>query len=543
MNKRYLLATAAVLMLQSAELNAADLPAVAPITDVIVYPDRAEITRSVEIKVPRGANTVVIPGLPTDIVPQSIRVIGEADGTVQIATIETRVVRPEIAHFVPDPKIEAMIQALQGRKPPIEDRIAIAQMQIDYYKLLLEEAPQVSDKMLIKSLDPQQWDSVWTTIGAKLTQAQEVLRLSRAELRVIDDEILQQRQLQNPSQARPSEPPSLTARIGIDADAAATAHLRISYQLSGVSWQPSYDARLNSENGEVTLVQFGEIRQRTGEDWQAVSLVLSTARPALGAVLPGLTAWRLQSRDHGAKVYGLAEQDSGALREAMSGGFVQIDPSVTQLAATDFAAEYRVAGRVDLASGDGSQRIVIAEHKLESHLAARVVPKLTPHAHLYATAAYDGRDPLLPGPLTVFRDGAFLGGSTLPFLRPQEEFRLGFGADDKIRVDYRSIPIDPKSVGLFGDKQRIERQYVAKIANYHQQTLEITLLDQMPISSNEAITVELLGDTTPPSETEWDDQDGVLAWTGSYAPAEEKTINFGYAITYPQDMSIGVMMN
>ena len=327
------------------------------------------------------------------------------------------------------------------------------------------------------------------------------------------------------------------------ADSAATAKLRISYQIAGVSWQPFYHASLNSGTGEVALMQYAEVRQHTGEDWHGVSLVLSTARPAVGAVLPELTTWRLQdylmqrSKEEMSRIE-LGSDIAGGLAAPEA---VAIQPSVAQIAATEFAAEYRIPGKVDLISGDDAQRVAIAEHRLKSHLAARVVPKVSLQAHLYATAAYNGRDPLLPGALTVFRDGALLGTSNLPLLRPQEEFHLGFGADDKIRIEHRETPIDPEAAGIFGDKRRIERRFVTTIANYHQQPIDITLLDQLPVSSSESIEVELTRNTTRASEMKWQDQEGVIAWTGTYAPAEERAINFGYTITYPQEMVIGGM--
>lgn len=543
MKRPFLAATAVALFLPAAQLSAAELTALAPISNVIVYPDRAEVTRSIVVRVPEGSTTLIVPGLPTGIVPQSIRVFGEADGGVQVTTIATKLVQAEIVPFKPDPKIEAEIQALLKQKPPIEDRIAMAPRQCDYHKLLLAEAPQVCDKEQIKSLDPQQWDSVWLKLSAKLAQAQDTIRIAKAELQSIDDEVTRHRERQKPAETTPIERPTLAAHVGVDADSAATAKLRISYQIAGVSWQPFYHASLNSGTGEVALVQYGEVRQHTGEDWHGVSLVLSTARPAIGAVLPELTTWRLQdyllqrSRQESSKTAFGADVTGGlAAPEA-----VAIQPAVAQVAATEFAAEYRIFGKIDLVSGDDAQRVAIAEHRLKSQLAARVVPKVSLQAHLYATAAYDGRDPLLPGALTVFRDGALLGTSNLPLLRPQEEFHLGFGADDKIRVEHRETPVDPETAGIFGDKRRIERQFVTTIANYHQQPIDITMLDQLPVSSSESIEVELTRKTTPASEMKWQDQDGVIAWTGTYAPAEEKATDFGYTITHPQEMVIGGM--
>jgi uncharacterized protein (TIGR02231 family) len=541
--KLYLAATAVVLFLPAARVSAAELTTQAPISTVIVYPDRAEVTRSVELRIPKGSSTLVVPGLPPDIVPQSLRVSGNAEGGVHVTTIATELVRLEPIPFKPDPKIEAEMQALLKQKPPIEDRIAMAQMQCDYYKLLLAEAPQVSDKELIRSLDPQQWDSVWLRLSAKLVQAQDEVRLARSELQAIDHDISEHRKRQQPSQTPSIVAPKLAAHIGVEADSAATANIQVTYQVSGVSWQPFYHASLDSESGEVELIQYGELRQRTGEDWRGVSLVLSTARPAIGAMLPELITWRLQDYRMQQSTQELSRSAFGA---DVMGGIAPseapaIENSVAQLAATEFAAEYRIPGEIDLVSGGGSKRIAIAEHRLKSHLAARVVPKLSLQAHLYATATYGGSDPLLPGSLTVFRDGALLGTSNLPMLRPQEEFSLGFGADEKIHVEHKETPIDPETAGIFGDKRRIERQFVTRITSYHQQPIEITLLDRVPVSSSEDISIELTRNTTPVSVLKWQDRDGVIAWTSGYKAAEEKTINFGYTVTYPQEMMIGNM--
>ena len=104
-----LAATAVILFLPAVQISAAELTALAPISNVIVYPDRAEVTRSIELRISEGSTTLIVPGLPTDIVPQSIRVFGEADGGVQVTTIATELVRPEIVPFKPDPRIEAEI--------------------------------------------------------------------------------------------------------------------------------------------------------------------------------------------------------------------------------------------------------------------------------------------------------------------------------------------------------------------------------------------------------------------------------------------------
>jgi hypothetical protein len=48
----------------------------------------------------------------------------------------------------------------------------------------------------------------------------------------------------------------------------------------------------------------------------------------------------------------------------------------------------------------------------------------------------------------------------------------------------------------------------------------------------------MLSGTTKPTKKDWEDRQGVLAWTGEYKPDEHKAIKFGYAVTYPEDMPV-----
>ena len=62
--------------------------------------------------------------------------------------------------------------------------------------------------------------------------------------------------------------------------------------------------------------------------------------------------------------------------------------------------------------------------------------------------------------------------------------------------------------------------------------MQISVLDQVPVSQNAEIKVELTGKTAP-SRRDVDDKRGVLAWDLQLAPDEEKVIDFGYRATWP----------
>jgi uncharacterized protein (TIGR02231 family) len=110
--------------------------------------------------------------------------------------------------------------------------------------------------------------------------------------------------------------------------------------------------------------------------------------------------------------------------------------------------------------------------------------------------------------------------------------------DDKVRVDYRLETGQRSKEGIFTKQERVERRYRIGVENYHTRPIEISLIDQVPVPQDERIKVELLKDSETPSKSDFDGRKGVLAWIHTYAPEEKRTIQFGYAVTYPEGENI-----
>ena len=69
----------------------------------------------------------------------------------------------------------------------------------------------------------------------------------------------------------------------------------------------------------------------------------------------------------------------------------------------------------------------------------------------------------------------------------------------------------------------------------------VTVLDSLPVSQDARIEVEQLSGTTRPTTTDWEAYKGVLAWTYELKPGEERVIDFGYALTYPEGTAVAGM--
>ncbi|MDH3473256.1 MAG: mucoidy inhibitor MuiA family protein [Rhodospirillales bacterium] len=543
----------ALVFLAPALAGAAVVETGGKIEAVTVFTDRAEVTRTLRVSLPAGESTVQVPGLPAGLIEQSLRVRGLGDGDFLIGSVRSKKQFAEQVVQDKERRLNEEIEALQDRRRALVDRIAAFKVQLDFIAKIGKEAPRTAHEELIRGeMKPEAWQKAWALLGSGAAEALEGIRLAEVEQRDLDAKI--ERKQRELSQVRTGQRATVTASVNLEADEPGELRLALSYQLPGASWQPLYDARLDSEAGTVGLTQYGQVRQRSGEDWRGVTLTLSTARPAVSARMPDLGTWFvdfIQVYPVGGEGFGDAEGVSGLVREdaleaparkaeaeAPEDAAEESRLQVAELRSAEFAAEYVIPGLAEVPSDNAPHKFAIRETTLEAGLAVRVVPKVAAQGYITAEVEHPGEDPLLPGAVNVFRDGAFVGTGDLPLLRPGEAHRLSFGVDEKVRVDYRLVEGERSREGLIKKARRSERRYRTEIANHHARPIEITVLDNLPVPRDERIKVELLDDSTPPSETDFEERKGVLAWTSSYAPAEKREILFGYAVTYPEGESL-----
>lgn len=526
--------------------RAEDVTAASRIVEVTVFPGRAEVTRAAAVDLPVGKSLVALEGLPASLFPQSVRVRTAAGPALRIGSVETQTVFAKEAVQAEERRLRQEIEELQDRRRQREDQISALRLKLEFIKSLGREAPKtVQEEIGRGSLAPETWQQAWSMIGDGAKEALDGIYAAEVEQRRIDREIQQkQRTL---SQIRTGRKSSVTARIQVEATAPTKLRLALSYQVPGAGWRPLYDARLDTQAETLNWTQIGEVTQRTGEDWTDVQLILSTARPSGDARMPDLDTWFLDflpqpmARSELSKFreapeesrVGQAMQESDLLEKEDGEGLKALAP-VAEVVASEFVAEYRIAGLAKVAADSAPRKFVIAERDMPATLAVQTVPKVVPLAYLFAEIEHPGEEPWLSGPVSIFRDGGFVGTSFLALLRPGEKRKLSFGVDDKVKVGFRLLEGERSREGLINKDRRVERRFLIELENLHKRAFEVTVLDQLPVSRDERIEVELLSNSTAPSSNDLDDRKGVLAWIRNLEPAQSDSIRFGYAVTYPE---------
>ena len=543
------LAVGLLFVVAAPEVRAAEVAADSRIAAVTVFPDRAQVTRLIEVPLPAGDSTLVVSGLPAGLLGDSLRVEGEGSARLLLGAVEARTRHGRAATREEERRLQAEIEALGDRRRLVTDRIAALKFKQGVIEAVGVEFPKTRDEDGESRLpDPETWIKAWNALGEGSAQVRAEIAEAEVAARALDREIAQkQRQL---SQIATGATASVEARVAVEANAEGTATLRLTYQVPrAASRRPIYDARLDAARERVSLTQLGEVRQRSAEDWTGVALTLSTARPATGAQAPDLAAWFVdivepapagprREDDLLSLFKDETQTDEVGAAAAEAPAPQPAESNSALVAAGEFAAEYRIPGRVDVPADNSTHKVLIQERETEAALSVLAVPKLAPQAYLLAEVTYGGEDALLPGPMAVFRDGAFIGNGRLDLLRGGETFKLSFGADDRVRVKYRLAGGQRSSEGLITKDRRVERRYEIEVANLHRRAMRIEVQDQLPVPRDERIEVELLKATTEPSARDLGDRTGVLAWTYDYAAGETREITFGYAVEFPEKVSL-----
>jgi uncharacterized protein (TIGR02231 family) len=201
-----------------------------------------------------------------------------------------------------------------------------------------------------------------------------------------------------------------------------------------------------------------------------------------------------------------------------------------------FQVMFRIPGRVSIGTSEGAKSLRVSTTSIAPDLSIRSVPVLDPTAYLEASFKQAEDAPLLPGRVAIYRDGIFVGRIQMTAAGKDETVRLGFGADDKVKIERTVVKRNEGTAGLIVTTSKTdERTFKTTVRNGHDFPVRIAIEDQLPVSEAEDIQVEMLPSTTPPTAINVRDRRGVLGWSFEAKPGEVKDIAFGWRVSWPKD--------
>ena len=523
--------------------NAAEIPTPSVITAATVFPTRADISRNAEVSLPQGKHTIVFDGLPAALDTKSLRISGT--GAFSIGSIEIKELFSKDFVVEQERKLRGKIADLSDKRRFVESELTAAETGKTFLENMAKSnaVPQVSVNGKKDALSPDAWGKAWQSLqngmkslGRETIEKQIEIRKIDAELSALNKEL---RLLSDGAKS------AKQIRVNVEASAPAAAKLTVQYQIANASWKPTYEARLNTRNKTVEIMQYGTISQHPGEEWRNIDLTFSTARPIIGTVPPELeTRWlnldepvkkRGKMLERGAAVY----RNDSSFADTMDEPSGTAEIAAAEFSGSDFAGTFAVKGKANVPSDGSEHRFLVGGWSAKADIYAQTVPAVQPAAYVMASTQLNAPAPLLPGTMSLFRDGTFIGDSEMNFLRPNAKLHLSFGQDDKILVKHTIADFEEDNGGRISRNNKITIRTAAAVQNLHKEPLKIAVYDFLPVARNSDIAVKITKDkTTAGYETDPDGKVGVIKWESVYQPQEQKTVDYGYTITYPKDREL-----
>lgn len=554
------------LLLASLTLNlaSAEIPTTgAKIARVTVYADRAEVVRRFATTLPAGEHALVFDALPGETDLSSVRVNGQ--GSFSLIDIRAETIQ---TLEVTDTQVRELSAKLKTEQVKLQE-VTQAQTRNAQRRASLDKVlgrlTAVGKESANPDLDPAKWAgylSYHVDSLAKLDQ--ETLDLKgrddalRAEINRLERELNQLNGNRTKSRN--------VARVKIEVTQAGPQEFELSYVVAGPSWSPRYDVRADTVAKKLTVAYQAQVRQRTGEDWQGVSLRLSTAQPGVAGREPELTPWALYKAEPVVPT-GAVLMDEGGLaaakpqsattmrrglakQEEQKAGLNFVSPPAPAAAAMEIssatvqagatAALFQVPRAYDIPSDPKSVKVALTEQTFFASFRHSCVPKLSPNVYLKAQAVNASDYPFLPGPTAVFLDGAYVAAASMDLVPAGQEFVTFLGVDQAVKVERRVLARREEVTGVFGKKtHRTVHDQLFKVTNGKRADIDLTVGDQLPLSNHDAIKVVL---EEPRYEKDTDalklNEQKFLEWRLRLGAGDKLDLPFRFAVERPEDVIV-----
>ena len=133
----------------------------------------------------------------------------------------------------------------------------------------------------------------------------------------------------------------------------------------------------------------------------------------------------------------------------------------------------------------------------------------------------------------MYFEGTYLGKTYLDLGSVADTLSVSLGKDNGIKVA-RKLVKEFSTRKFIGSNRTEIKDYEISVRNNKKVAVTIRVLDQIPVSTTREITVE---DVKAP-DGQIDKDSGIVTWTITLQPGQEKKLNLEYSVKYPKDRKV-----
>lgn len=516
----------------------APLPALAQgVERVVVFADRAEVTRAIEARCVSGRLSVELPPLPPALDLRTLR--AEVSSGAKLGAVRTRLA-PR------DPARDERLKALKTERDRLLDQAAELRDEAATARERSEGASAfgtflgaiMREEIRDPKALPDRWKKSLDLVAAeRLSGKQRALEIE-AQARKVARELQQIDQRYSIAEAG-AQGEARYVTVDADCGNSSAVAVRVSYVIPSATWHPEYDLRFFPQNasklgpGRVELTVGAIVQQATGEDWTEATIVLSTAQPKLGGEAPYPAPLYIEGYEiEKDKVLVQGTEQRKSLEEGQ--GAPAAGPTGAALEDGGKAFTLTLPHRTTVRSDGRPYWVPVDEVRASGEAKLVTIPKLQQVVYRVLALKNPARYALPGGRVHAYRGGSYVGDSQLDYSAPGEPIEVSLGIDEELRVERTDKRAVDKSPSFLGNTRRFEREYRIAVRNQSDGPRRIEIRENIPVSKDERIEVELLkGKTTGGHRL--DPERGIVHWVLDLPQGREKSVELGYVIGLPKD--------
>ena len=545
------------------------------VSSVTLYRGRAAVTRSGNTGFRAGVYELRVGPLPETADLDSVQAkLGEGAKLLEVKTETVSLPAPSSDN----PRVREALAKYEEARATSDDvsrQIANNDVSLKTIDGIAAKVASDASQALGSSLEPTKLEAQLNFIAKERDRlTSRGLELAKSKKEAEGVVAMRLRELNAAGGAPPVERFALvTIVVPRDAEVATN----VTYLVANATWQPAYTVRGNPDAGALALEFDAVVRQATGEDWNDVALVLSTAQPTRAANPRTVPSTYIEVYDPAPpETLGMVSKSMAydmpvvagapAPEMAMEGGpsgpggtgggiddraarryaGLAADASV---GGTGPAVEYRIPRAFTAASNaDTERRTRVANLDAKPTFTLVAQPLVEQDVYLRARFRNESAYIFLPGEARMYLGADSIGRANLSEVPVGGEVELWFGKEPRVTARREMTTKKEGESGVFAKSKGIDRSYRIVLENTLTRPVDVEVWDRVPVSRNEAAKVELK-DVTPALATDEkytkdSKPQGLLKWTlalparADGADAKPVTISWKSRVSWPENKLI-----
>ncbi len=545
----------------------ADKGVASRITKVTVYSDRALVTREAPVAMTAGPMVFRFTKLPGWVDEGSVRA-ATSSGKIVDVTVERRfLARSTDEGFR---KVELDHKKLLQRMQALEDELGILNSQRAHVESIrIFNTEKLSKDAVMHDIKVDTYGQVVDFVTDTLRKTATAKRNATFELQQLAPEVdASSKNLEE--LARLTKLEETTVSVTVQGTAAGNANLILTYATPGATWEPMHELRAQANDPDnIELSSFAVVTQTTGEDWTHAELAFSTQSSSESEKIPELEMMALgktqeSSRSMTRQVTSFSsaqkkfqEQNMhwNKMNQASSQRITEMEQfeqsytdnlamlertqsktvAIFQGLQTRGTTAHFTAKDPAIVRSDGrSIRLRLGTSRIKAKRQIIAAPEESLNAAVTLELNNKTTQPLLPGNVARYQDGAFLGLTDVDFVAKDEDFSVFFSVADQIKLT-RELDKHQSSLSR-KERNRMQLSFVSKAQNLSDRKVTLVLAERIPVSENTEIRVSNVKIT--PNEKV--DVKGIVRWTITLEPKETREFRISYQVDYPPTLIFDV---